>query len=237
MWLRVILTISGCWPRSLPSLRHKVSISSSCSQWAWTTCHLKLDWIRKKVIDEPHNGSSLVIVQRSLINRGHVTHFGWMWEQNCEITHTYWVWYTSSKVDRWTTGLICRLLVFFSLFDSVGTFGWSDCGVEMGKASLLCTSCADSGGICVAPFVTGFCECWTGEEMDCMRGVSTETHEEDLRWVAGSLLFRTSVAGVICGFWLYSWSKREPNITPEIGGFIIPGKHKNKTFTWKFFKK
>lgn len=97
-------------------------------------------------------------------------------------------------------GLICRLLVFFSPFDSVGSSGWSDCGVEMGKASLLCTLCAYSGGIWVAPFVIRFCACWTGEEMDCMRGHSTEAHEEDLGWVAGSLLFRTSVDGVVWGF-------------------------------------
>lgn len=121
-------------------------------------------------------------------------------------------------------GLICRLVVLSSLFDSAALFGWSemfellewfectawprtlsDCGFEMEKARLLCTVCAYLGGIWVASTVMRFCElgepvflqCWTEDEMDCM--ASEVSIEANVDWDAGPLLSTTSIAGVVCG--------------------------------------
>lgn len=133
--------------------------------------------------------------------------------------------------------------MLFWLFDSVGPFGnvfnWqtlSDCGVEMEKASLLCTLCAYSGGTLVAPFVITLCdlgepvfpECCTEDKLDCMTEVCIEAHLESVGGGAGGLLPRASIAGMVWGFLLFCWPWRETSITSGIGGFIIPGQDAEK---------
>lgn len=74
-------TISCCWLRSFPSLRHKAFTSFSCSKWASKTHHLKQRF--------------------TLVNA--VTNIFTCSKEYCG---THLAWFKLSMVNRWTGGLI-----------------------------------------------------------------------------------------------------------------------------------